>query len=276
LSDPELFISYSREDRPRARLFAECLSEEGFTVWWDAALRSGETFDEVIERNLRAAKAVVVLWSPRSVVSRWVRAEATLADRRGCLAPVIIEPCDRPIIFELTHTTELSHWDGARDDPAWTQFVADLRRQVGGGEKPAAPAFPRLVASADEDDDDDDGACEQTQIYGYSTPASLEQHVLEVRAEGENVATYVIGSLGLRIGRNKPADIILADPSVSRTHCEEAMKEGNLVVSDLASTNGTFVDDERVNGSRALAVGSVLQVGNVRLVHEVRALARAG
>lgn len=274
MSGPELFISYSREDRPRARVFAECLAEEGFTVWWDAALRSGETFDEVIERNLRAAKAVVVLWSPRSVASRWVRAEATLADRRGCLVPVIIEPCDRPIIFELTHTTEFSHWDGARDDPAWIQFVTDLRRQVGGLQKPAAPAFPRLAAQ-DDDDDDDDGACEQTQIYGYSTPASLEQHVLEVQAEGESLATYAVGPLGLRIGRNKPADIILADPSVSRTHCEVAMKEGNLVVSDLASTNGTFVDDERVNGSCTLAVGSVLKVGNVRMVHEVRALARA-
>ncbi len=32
-------------------------------MWWDAALRSGETFDEVIEKELRAAKAVVVLWS---------------------------------------------------------------------------------------------------------------------------------------------------------------------------------------------------------------------
>ena len=62
-------------------MFAEALTDEGFTVWWDASLHSGETFDEVIERNLRDAKAVVVLWSPRSVASRWVRAEATQADR---------------------------------------------------------------------------------------------------------------------------------------------------------------------------------------------------
>jgi len=131
VSSPDIFISYSREDRPTAHLFADKLGEEGFAVWWDAALHSGETFDEVIERNLRAAKAVVVLWSPRSVVSRWVRAEATLADRRGCLAPAIIETCDRPIIFELTHTAELSHWSGDTDDYAWGQFVADLHRLVG-------------------------------------------------------------------------------------------------------------------------------------------------
>ena len=96
MSESDIFISYSREDRAAARHFSECFAREGFSVWWDAALRSGETFDEVIERELRGAKAVVVLWSPRSVTSRWVRAEATLADRRNKLVPAIIEACDRP------------------------------------------------------------------------------------------------------------------------------------------------------------------------------------
>ena len=61
---------------------------------------------------LREAKAVVVLWSKHSVDSRWVRAEATQADRHGTLVPVMIEPCKRPIMFELTHTADLSHWKG--------------------------------------------------------------------------------------------------------------------------------------------------------------------
>ena len=73
MSGTDIFISYARTDRPVARAFAECLLEEGFNVWWDASLHSGETFDEVIEQRLRDAKAVVVLWSPRSVASRWVR-----------------------------------------------------------------------------------------------------------------------------------------------------------------------------------------------------------
>ena len=112
MSETDIFLSYARQDRGTARLFADGLVAEGFSVWWDASLRSGETFDEVIERNLRDAKAVVVLWSPASVASRWVRAEATLADRRNKLAPAIIEPCDRPIIFELTHTADLTRWKG--------------------------------------------------------------------------------------------------------------------------------------------------------------------
>lgn len=117
MSEVDVFLSYSSADREAARRFAERLGEEGLTVWWDAALRAGETFDEVIENALKAAKSVIVLWSPRSVTSRWVRAEATLADRRNKLVPVIIEQCDRPLIFELTHTTDLSKWDGSSTDP---------------------------------------------------------------------------------------------------------------------------------------------------------------
>lgn len=126
----DVFISYAREDAESARRFAEGFQSAGLSVWWDDALRSGEVFDESIERALREAKAVVVLWSPQSVASRWVRAEATLADRNRTLVPVTIEACQRPIIFELTHTADLSRWRGDRDDRAWLGLVADIVRLV--------------------------------------------------------------------------------------------------------------------------------------------------
>jgi pSer/pThr/pTyr-binding forkhead associated (FHA) protein len=40
-------------------------------------------------------------------------------------------------------------------------------------------------------------------------------------------------------------------------------------VTDLNSTNGTYVDNNRIDGSEILAVGSVLRVGNVSFEHEV-------
>jgi TolB-like protein len=129
----DVFLSYSREDQATARRFADGLQREGFSVWWDQALRSGEAYDKVTETALREARAVIVLWSPVSVESRWVRSEATTADRRGTLMPVMIEPCERPIMFELTHTADLSHWEGEADDPAWRTFVADVRQFIAGG-----------------------------------------------------------------------------------------------------------------------------------------------
>jgi hypothetical protein len=127
---PDIFLSYNREDQATARRFAERFTAEGFEVWWDVTLRSGEAYDEVTEAALRAAKAVVVLWSKRSVASRWVRSEATLGDRNGTLVPAMIEPCERPVMFELTQTAELTHWKGEADDKAWLAFLSDVRRHV--------------------------------------------------------------------------------------------------------------------------------------------------
>ena len=138
---PDVFLSYARDDQLVARKFAEALEREGLAVWWDVALRSGDAYDETMEQALKAAKAVVVLWSKASVQSRWVRSEATLADRNKTLVPCMIEPCERPIMFELTQTAELAHWQGEAADRAWMTFLADVRRLVG-REAPAAATRP--------------------------------------------------------------------------------------------------------------------------------------
>jgi TolB-like protein len=143
---PDIFLSYNREDQAVARCFAESFEQAGFSVWWDATLRSGEAYDEVTEKALREAKAVVVLWSKKSVVSRWVRAEATLADRNKTLVPVMIEACDRPIMFELTQTADLMHWQGDHSDKAWLAFVSDVRRFVLRGVDEQAAASGMLTS----------------------------------------------------------------------------------------------------------------------------------
>lgn len=144
---PDVFLSYSRDDQATARRFADALQREGFSVWWDQRLHSGDAFDRVTEQALKEAKAVVVLWSKASVDSRWVRAEATVADRNGTFLPVMIEPCDRPLMFELTQAPDLSGWNGGADDETWRALVGDVGRFVGRdatAPQPAAAA-PRLA-----------------------------------------------------------------------------------------------------------------------------------
>jgi adenylate cyclase len=148
---PDIFLSYNREDQARAKQFAEAFEAQGFKVWWDVGPRTGEAYDEVTETALRTAKADVVLWSRKSVQSRWVRAEATLADRNKTLVPCMIEPCERPIMFELTQTAELSHWQGDASDKAWLAFLGDVRRFVAanparGAAPGAGPTLAQLVA----------------------------------------------------------------------------------------------------------------------------------
>ncbi|MEQ1784206.1 MAG: TIR domain-containing protein [Hyphomonadaceae bacterium] len=44
---PDIFLSYSREDQARAKVFAEAFEREGLKVWWDVGLTPGEAYDEV-------------------------------------------------------------------------------------------------------------------------------------------------------------------------------------------------------------------------------------
>lgn len=137
----DIFLSYSRADRPKAQMVAEALIAEGFSVWWDKVLRAGQTYDEVTEGMLRDADVVVVLWSAVSVKSKWVRAEATLGQRTSVLVPAMMENVDRPIMFELTQSADLVGWEGDRSDPRWIEFVQDIRRAA----EHAAPATPPVA-----------------------------------------------------------------------------------------------------------------------------------
>jgi TIR domain len=83
-----VFISYSKQRPQPTRDLASFLEEEGFTVWWDTDLTAGEVFREVIDRELDAADAVIVIWTLQSVTSKWVIAEAEHADRDCKLIPV--------------------------------------------------------------------------------------------------------------------------------------------------------------------------------------------
>jgi TolB-like protein len=139
----DIFLSYSRDDQATARRFAEGFERAGLSVWWDQTLSAGEDYDEVTEKALEAARAVVVLWSKKSVGSRWVRAEATQADRNGTLVPAMIEPCKRPIMFELKQSTDLSGWTGDPNDKTWQAYLASVQRFVQKDAAPvAAPVLP--------------------------------------------------------------------------------------------------------------------------------------
>jgi hypothetical protein len=86
------------------------LSARGWSVWWDRKIPLGKSYDEVIENALSESKCAIVLWSAVSVVSEWVRNEASEAKRRGILVPVFIETVDAPLAFRLLNGADLHDW----------------------------------------------------------------------------------------------------------------------------------------------------------------------
>jgi hypothetical protein len=65
------------------------------------------------------------------------------------------------------------------------------------------------------------------------------------------------------VGRQQGCQIRIGSAQVSRKHCELFESQGRLVVKDLDSSNGTFVDGQRVEGQQALEPGQTLSVGSI-------------
>ena len=59
----DIFVSYSRADEPQATRVADALRAEGYQVWRDDELPAHRNYADVIQERLKAAKAVVTLWS---------------------------------------------------------------------------------------------------------------------------------------------------------------------------------------------------------------------
>ncbi|MBU6478761.1 MAG: TIR domain-containing protein, partial [Xanthomonadaceae bacterium] len=120
----DVFISYARADKARVAPLVAAIEAKGWSVWWDPEISPGKEFDDEIDQELQAAKAVLVVWTPVSVTSRWVRGEARDAAERGILVPVRFDHARLPIDVRALHTTDLDEWG---ENPASASAQACLQ-----------------------------------------------------------------------------------------------------------------------------------------------------
>src|SRR5215475_607931 len=114
----DIFISYSKADRELALKLSAFLEAEGWTVWWDRSLSAGETYRDEIMKELTAARAAIVIWTPTSIASDWARAEAGRAKAEGKLIPVKapgLTYSDIPLPFGEMHTENVTATDLIRE-----------------------------------------------------------------------------------------------------------------------------------------------------------------
>lgn len=137
----DVFISYKREEREKAKALAEAIVRRGYSVWWDVDLLPGDRFAKEIDAVIGKAKAAVVLWSKAAIESDWVIAEATEAKKRKILVPAMLETVEPPLYFRADHAVDLSGWDGDSDSALLDPVIAAIEKRAGAPtEKKAAGA----------------------------------------------------------------------------------------------------------------------------------------
>jgi pSer/pThr/pTyr-binding forkhead associated (FHA) protein len=87
---------------------------------------------------------------------------------------------------------------------------------------------------------------------------------LVVLSAGMTGRTHELNVDRTTIGRIEGNSFQIAEPSVSSRHCEVLLRESDVVVRDLNSTNGTFIDGDKITES-VIKPGQVLRLGQIEL-----------
>src|SRR6188472_1742039 len=145
----DVFVSYARNDKARVAPVVAAIEAKGWSVWWDPDITPGQEFDDQIEAEITAALAVLVVWTPTSVASRWVRGEAREAAERGILVPVRFEQARLPMDVRAIHTTDLDGWGGNADSPQAQEFLRALGVMIARAQA-AKPAQAGAGATAEK------------------------------------------------------------------------------------------------------------------------------
>jgi hypothetical protein len=138
----------------------------------------------------------------------------------------------------------------------WSALLADVAERVG----IAFEAPPRtelregieMVAGAVEIATEEDDAARDRSAYVLRMLGGIASES-EFRING-----------AARVGRSPESDVHLPDPSVSRIHALVDVQNGSLIVHDAGSTNGTYVNRERID-SAVLKAGDVVAFGKAEL-----------
>lgn len=112
----DVFVSYTRAEKDKAKMLVDALMKEGFVVWWDADILSFEKFDKQVKVAIKRAACSIVLWSKKSVESSWVTSEAVYAKHNGRLIHVAIDPFESfelPLGFGYEQCYDLAGWNGS-------------------------------------------------------------------------------------------------------------------------------------------------------------------
>lgn len=88
---------------------------------------------------------------------------------------------------------------------------------------------------------------------------------LVVLSEGMTGRSYELSTVLTTVGRLEDNTFQIPEPSVSSHHCEFMLRGSDVIIKDLNSTNGTFINGQRVTGEATVKPGQIIRLGQVEI-----------
>jgi hypothetical protein len=254
-----VFISYSRRDAAFSEDLRERVQAAGFDVWMDSILPAGFDWRQEIDAAIRQSFVILVVISPDSKVSEYVTYEWAFGLGLGVkVIPLLVQPTElHPRLESVQHIDFL---DSDRYEQSWQRLMDGLHhiRKDAGKETSKASSLPQPV---------------RPEALG-TTRMDAPGVWLMVQRGPQKGQEWNLNKDEITIGRDITNDIVIHDQQVSRLHVRfsRAREDAPTVftIEDLGSSNGTFINKDRLEGQRKLKNGDVIDLGEtVTLIYQI-------
>lgn len=216
---PKVFVSHSAQDRAFVESeIVHLLQRNGIETWYSRDdIQTASIWEKDIRQGLDSCDWFLIVLSPRSAVSEWVKAELhwAMENRSNCIVPILMERCN-PTDFHLM-MGRIQHID----------FQEDIEQARQG-----------LLKVWGVDYEYERSPHELRVLVG---PPSVQGTICPIKKR------VIIGRKPSALSDPECAVLEIHDITLNRNHAEFVLQEdGKVLFSDLDSSNGSFVNGERV------------------------------
>jgi hypothetical protein len=270
----DVFVSYDKDDREAAERIVQSLRRRGLSVWWDDDIAPHAPWDETIQRELDAAGKVLVLWTPNSINSRWVREESRLAQEAvpPKLIQAVLESCRVPFGFGSEQHIDLSDWTyRRRRHPGFEKLLVWLQSEGDGATSLPSPESPPIEAPPPLPEADTPGAPMGTETPRDSPETPPAGGILPIRRYAGRIIglAVVLVSLIWGVATCQPAAVEDAPGLGAEAAAIDGQEAGDAAAEgppEMAADEATDAIGEAPEEAAPAAVTTVTYVNEMTCV----------
>lgn len=274
-----IFVSHSHKDDIFVDELQERLQALGYETWIDHVhIPGGKHWDDVVEQMLTECDTMIVVLSQASVESLEVKTEwSEFKDQGKSIIPVIVEDCKIPLRLRLLQNIDFSPTGTGDYESKLRRLINSLPEPTGVPKNTQERAMHTEAIKSDRLGDVEMAMVKQEVRLLKSTVATIlaPNQMLWVFPKIGKTEVYTMSKDKLFIGwydrrsNVRPEiDLTQFEPDkhgVSRQHALLSRSSKGIMLEDLGSTNGTFINDREIKSLAPMKLEneSIVRFGNL-------------